>query len=175
MYFSNSVTIPTLVLSTLLTLTGNISATGNTTITPTELSYIDGCTSNIQTQLDALPALSDNNIWTGTTAFNTSLPTSTITPTSSSQLVTKTYVDSAITGLSIGSYVDVTNTQTIGGIKTFTSVPLCATTATTSTQLVNKDYVDTSISNLVASAPSTLNTLNEIATALGNDPNYQQH
>lgn len=33
-------------------------------------------------------------------------------------------------------------------------------------------YVNTAISNLVASAPSTLDTLNELATALGNDPNF---
>ena len=32
--------------------------------------------------------------------------------------------------------------------------------------------VDTAIANLVASAPTTLNTLNELATALGNDPNF---
>jgi len=35
-----------------------------------------------------------------------------------------------------------------------------------------KSYVDTSISNLVSSAPSTLDTLNELSTALGNDPNF---
>lgn len=35
-----------------------------------------------------------------------------------------------------------------------------------------KNYVDTSISNLINSAPSTLDTLNEIAIALGNDPNF---
>jgi len=33
-------------------------------------------------------------------------------------------------------------------------------------------YVGTAISNLVASAPSTLDTLNELATALGNDANF---
>ena len=33
-------------------------------------------------------------------------------------------------------------------------------------------YVGTQISNLVAAAPSTLDTLNELAAALGNDANY---
>ena len=33
-------------------------------------------------------------------------------------------------------------------------------------------YVATAISNLVASAPTTLDTLNELAAALGNDPNF---
>lgn len=32
--------------------------------------------------------------------------------------------------------------------------------------------ISTSIANLVASSPETLNTLNELSTALGNDPNY---
>jgi hypothetical protein len=36
----------------------------------------------------------------------------------------------------------------------------------------SESYTDTQIANLVSSAPQTLNTLNEIATALGNDPNF---
>ena len=35
-----------------------------------------------------------------------------------------------------------------------------------------KTYVDTSVSNLVASAPAALNTLNELALALGSDANF---
>lgn len=45
------------------------------------------------------------------------------------------------------------------------------TTPTNANDAATKSYVDTSISNLVASAPTTLDTLNEIAAALGNDPN----
>ena len=33
-------------------------------------------------------------------------------------------------------------------------------------------YTDTAIANLVATAPTTLDTLNELAAALGNDPNF---
>ena len=39
-------------------------------------------------------------------------------------------------------------------------------------QIANKKYIDDSISALVSSAPSTLNTLNELSAALGNDPNF---
>jgi hypothetical protein len=35
-----------------------------------------------------------------------------------------------------------------------------------------KTYADTAIANLVDSSPSTLDTLNELAAALGNDPNF---
>ena len=40
------------------------------------------------------------------------------------------------------------------------------------TGYATESYVGTAISNLVDSAPSTLNTLNELAIALGNDANY---
>lgn len=38
-----------------------------------------------------------SNVWTGTNSYNTSLPTSTLTPSSGSQLITKTYADSTYT------------------------------------------------------------------------------
>ena len=41
-----------------------------------------------------------------------------------------------------------------------------------SNSYATQSYVDTAVSNLVDSAPSTLNTLNELAAALGDDPNY---
>lgn len=45
-------------------------------------------------------------------------------------------------------------------------------TCTLSTDAANKSYVDTSLSALVNSAPGTLDTLNELAAALDNDPNF---
>jgi hypothetical protein len=44
--------------------------------------------------------------------------------------------------------------------------------ADNSTKVASTAYVDTAVSNLINSAPSALNTLNELATALGNDSNY---
>ena len=41
-----------------------------------------------------------------------------------------------------------------------------------STKVATTAYTDTAISNLVASAPSTLDTLNELAAALGDDANF---
>lgn len=40
------------------------------------------------------------------------------------------------------------------------------------TDAATKTYVDTSISNLIDTAPGTLDTLNELAAALGDDPNF---
>ena len=46
-----------------------------------------------------------------------------------------------------------------------------ATAGTSTTQLATTAYVQTAVANLVDNAPGTLDTLNEIATALGNDAN----
>ena len=56
----------------------------------------------------------------------------------------------------------------------FSGVPTAPTAlnTTNSTQIATTAYVTTAISDLVGSANSALDTLNEIATALGNDPNF---
>lgn len=46
------------------------------------------------------------------------------------------------------------------------------TSFTANNELVSKGYVDTSISNLIDSAPGALDTLNELAAALGDDANF---
>ena len=52
------------------------------------------------------------------------------------------------------------------------NIPQCSSLATSLYQLAKNNYCDSAISNLVASAPATLDTLNELALALGNDANY---
>jgi len=44
--------------------------------------------------------------------------------------------------------------------------------STNNTQVATTAYVKSNIANLVSSAPATLDTLNELATALGNDANF---
>ncbi len=55
-----------------------------------------------------------------------------------------------------------------------TGIPTAPTanTSTNTTQIATTAFVSTAISNLVGSSPETLDTLNELATALGNDPNF---
>ena len=45
-------------------------------------------------------------------------------------------------------------------------------TPTLSTDTSTKGYVDTQIAGILNSAPTTLDTLNELATALDNDANF---
>ncbi|WP_243078912.1 phage tail protein [Pantoea sp. MQR6] len=57
---------------------------------------------------------------------------------------------------------------------TFTGSPKAPTAAAGSntTQLATTQFVQTAIAQLVASAPGALDTLNELAAALGDDPNF---
>jgi hypothetical protein len=96
----------------------------SSTVSTTELGYLDGVTSAIQTQLDAKLA--------------TATAASTYAPLASPAL---------------------------------TGVPTAPTAAanTNTTQVATTAYVQTEITDLIAAAPGALDTLNELATALGND------
>ena len=101
----------------------------------------------------------------------------------------------AITGGSIGTNVTAT-TQTAGNnttrlattafvttadnlkanlaSPTFTGTPLAPTAidGTNTTQIATTAFVQSAVTNLVNASPATLDTLGELATALGNDPNF---
>ena len=94
------------------------------TVSATELGYVDGVTSSIQTQLDS--------------KLSTATAATTYAPLASP----------ALTG---------------------TPTAPTATAGTNTTQVATTAFVGTAVNNLVASAPAALDTLNELATALGND------
>ena len=82
-----------------------------------------------------------------------------------------------VTGLVDG--VDIATRDTLfGGLTSSSGVLTNGVTATTqsasdnSTKVATTAYTDTAIANLIDSSPSTLNTLNELASALGDDPNF---
>lgn len=54
----------------------------------------------------------------------------------------------------------------------FTNARAVAAVTSTLSSYATQSYVTTAVANLVDSAPSTLDTLNELAAALGDDPNY---
>lgn len=56
----------------------------------------------------------------------------------------------------------------------FTGIPTCPTAAkgTNNLQAANTAFVQAALAGLVDSAPGSLDTLKELATALGNDPNF---
>ena len=99
----------------------------SSTVSTTELGYLDGVTSAIQTQIDSKLA--------------TATASSTYAPLASPAL---------------------------------TGVPTAptATAGTNTTQVATTAYVGTAINNLIDGAPSTLDTLNEIAAALADTANF---
>lgn len=86
-----------------------------------------------------------------------------------------------VTGNLTGNVTAATGSSTFNDVVINGGLNMNAGTAATITNLTNptnaqdaatKAYVDTSISNLVDTAPATLDTLNELAAALGDDPNF---
>jgi hypothetical protein len=75
--------------------------------------------------------------------------------------------NTSVSGLINGIYAPL-NSPNLTGVPTAPT----ASSGTSNTQIANTQFVRTEISNLVSSAPATLDTLNELATALGNDPNF---
>lgn len=76
----------------------------------------------------------------------------------------------------LGSYLVASDIASKANLAspTFTGTPAAPTAAagTNTTQIATTAFVGTAVSNLVDSAPGTLNTLNELAAALGDDPNF---
>jgi hypothetical protein len=97
----------------------------------------------------------------GTRAFTGQVLLSNSTPSTALAAASKGYVDAQ----------DALKASLTGA--TFTGEILLAnSTPSTSLAAASKAYVLAQIAALVASSPSTLDTLNELATALGNDPAF---
>ena len=139
------------------------------TATTAELNYTDGVTSNIQTQLNGKQASG---------AYLTGNQTITLSGDATGSGTTSIAVtvanDSHNHSSSTGAFTVGTDLTVSGGdiILSGTGRIQGVDTVSLATDAANKSYVDTAVSNLVASAPGTLDTLNELAAALGDDPNF---
>lgn len=107
------------------------------------------------------------------------------TPTAGGHAVTKAYVDGLTPSIAAGSGISTSvagTTVTISADATiarlaspaFSGTPTVPTAVagTNSTQAASTAFVATAVANLVSSAPAALDTLNELAAALGNDANF---
>src|SRR5210317_721725 len=79
------------------------------------------------------------------------------------KVTTKVIADDAVTIDKINDSALVTESEGISSNDNDTTVPTSAAV---------KDYVDTEVAGLVDAAPATLDTLNELAAALGDDANF---
>ena len=89
------------------------------------------------------------------------------TPTNSGDAATKGYVDTAD-----ALKLNLSGGTMSGNIAMGTNKVTGLGTPTDSADAATKGYVDTSVANLVDSAPGALDTLNELAAALGDDANF---
>ena len=122
------------------------------------------------------------------TEFTNTAPDQTVTVTGAgATTITGTYPDFLVTSTntnttySAGTGIDLAGTTfsidstvaTLAG-PTFTGTPAAPTAAagTNTTQIATTQFVSNAVSNLVDTAPEALNTLNELAAALGDDANF---
>jgi len=132
----------------------------NTTIGATTASTVRGTTITATTGFvgDLTGAVTGNTSGTHTGAVSGNV-TGNLTGN-----VTATVGSSSFNDVVINGTLDMTS----GSAGTITGL----STPSNNSDAATKGYVDTSISNLVASAPGALDTLNELAAALGNDASF---
>ena len=106
--------------------------------------------------------------FTGGTFSSGTITSATITSATitSSTIRSTTFTSGTVTSSTIASGTLGTDLAAGGFKVTGLATPSANSDAAT------KAYVDTQVANLVDSAPGTLDTLNELAAALGDDPNY---
>ena len=159
------------------------------TVSDAELGYLDGVTSAVQTQIDAKASSSTVTSHTSATTNVHGIADTAALATTTQVATAKSEAIAAVTKTSLG-LENVNNTsdankpissatQTALDLKAslaspaLTGVPTAPTAAaaTNTTQVATTAYVRGEVAALVNSAGSTLDTLGEIATALGNDAN----
>ena len=125
------------------------------TITTSEVNQLSGVTSNVQDQLDGLDtALSTHE----TTTSGIHGVTGNIVGTSDTQ---------TLTNKTLGS-----NTSLGADLNAATYKISSLSDPTANQDAATKSYVDAAISGLIDSAPATLDTLNELAAAIGDNADF---
>jgi len=133
-------------------------------------------------RINAVPNLNDGNIFIGdsnnqatTASLNTSVQN--YLSNVSGSIIPDTDVTYDL-GSSTHKFRDLYlsgNSIILGGItltESSGSLLVTPTAGGANNTFATESYVDTAISNLVDTAPTTLDTLNELAAALGDDPNF---
>jgi hypothetical protein len=167
LWLDGTANVDTLQVDENATVSGNLSVSGNTSTTG---NNVIGGNLSVNGNTSLGNAATDTVTFTADVASNI-IPSadSTFTLGDSSNYWSNAYIDSITTtgavtigtSLSVGTTLDMTSGQ-INNVAT----PSLASDAAT------KGYVDTQVSNLVDAAPGALDTLNELAAAIGDDANF---
>ena len=181
---------------------GTLGVTGNTTLSNATLSGTLGVTGlSTLAQADVNSGTIDNTVIGGNTASPITGTTVTanngftgdingdVTGNVTANTGTSTFNNVSINGTLQGNlqggitgnvtantgsstFNDVTINGTLNMDAGTTGTITNLTTPTNTNDAATKGYVDTEVANLIASAPATLDTLNELAAALGDDANF---
>jgi hypothetical protein len=131
-------------VSTVFTLLGNITANG-LSIAPGQLSFLTNVTSN-KIPSSVISDISSYQTTAGMSAYQTTA--------GMSSYQTVAGMSSYQTTAGMSNYIDLVNSQTIGGIKTFSANPIFNANAILDT------YLSTNITNTVSSANTFMNEYN---------------
>jgi hypothetical protein len=162
LYIDGTATIDTLLVDENATVTGNVSVGGTLNVTgQATLANVNATGGVINNTVigGSTPAAITGTTVTANTGFVGNV-TGNVTGNLTGN-VTASSGGSTFNNVTVNGTMDVTNTV-IANVAT----PVLDADAAT------KGYVDTVINNLIDSSPGTLDTLNEIAAALGDDPNF---
>lgn len=145
---------------------GNITYTYNSTKGYWDAAPTVGSTIQLTSLSVGSPASASAG---GSLAYNSSTGVFTFTPPDLSS-----YITSAAAGVSQSSLTTQLASYAELASPTFTGTPSAPTPAASNntTQVATTAFVQTELAALVASAPASLDTLNELATALGSDANF---
>ena len=185
--------------SPIITLTGDVTGTGtltnlgdvsfSTTVVDDSHNHTIANVDNLQTTLDAKSTESKTETLTNKT-FDVEASGNSISNIDVADLKTgvldtdlsnaSSSDDTLASAKAIKAQLDLKATVTALNLKAplaspdLTGTPTAPTAAsnTNTTQIATTAYVQTELSDLVDSAPGTLNTLNELAAALGDDANF---
>jgi hypothetical protein len=169
-----------------ITVSGDATGSGTTAITLTLANTaVTPGTYGSTTLVPVVTVDSKGRITSVTTAAISGSLTFTGDVTGTGTTGTSTGLTLAASGVTAGTYTKVTvdskGRVTVGANASTTDISEGTNLYYTDTRVgtyltansyATQSYVGTQIANLVASAPATLDTLNELSVALGNDPNF---
>ena len=174
----------------------------NTTVltTGTELNFVDGVTSNIQNQLDAIQTDVDQNESDADAAIAAVQADVDQNEADADAAIAAVQADVDANEIAAAALVTAENTAMLAAVAvvqadvdqnesdadaaialkadiaspTFTGTPAAPTAAagTNTTQLATTAYVATAVANLIDGAPGAIDTLNELAAAINDDANF---